>query len=104
MSKEKKKEDTDMKMMKKVAVVVLAICLMLPCFSLVSFAANDGKIMFTDHNNPSIQTGSTVKVKGVVQKSRGNFGKIEITMTYDASCLNFKTGDNVTKVSAGKLQ
>ncbi len=90
--------------MKKVAVVILAVCLMLPCFSMISFAANDGKIMFTDHNNPGVQTGSTVKVKGVVQKSRGNFGKIDITMTYDASRLNFKSGDNVTKVSSGKLQ
>lgn len=93
-----------MKMLKKIAVVVLAVCLLLPCFSMMSFAANDGKIMFTDHNNPSIETGTTVKIKGVVQKSRGDFGKIEITMTYDTSRLNFKTGDNVTKLSDGKIQ
>ncbi len=104
MPKEKREEDTEMKMLKKVAVVALAVCLLLPCFSMMSFAANDGKIMFTDHNNPSIETGTTVKIKGVVQKSRGDFGKIEITMTYDTSCLNFKSGDNVTKLSDGKIQ
>ena len=93
-----------MKMMKKIAMIILSICLVLPCFTMVSFAANDGKIMFTDHNNPAVQTGTTVQIKGVVQKSKGDFGKIEITMTYDSSRLSFKSGDNVTKVSDGKLK
>lgn len=93
-----------MKVMKKIAIIMLSICLMLPCFSMVSFAANDGKIMFTDHNRPAIQTGTELKIKGVVQKSKGNFGEIEITMTYDSTRLNFKNGDNVTKVEDGKIK
>ncbi len=104
MSKEKKEEDTDMKMMKKVAISILAVCLILPCFSLVSKAANDGKIMFTDHKSPAVETGSTVEVKGVVEKAKGNFGKIDITMTFDSSMLSFQSGDGVTKLSDGKIQ
>ncbi len=104
MSKEKREEDTKMKMMKKVAISILAVCLMLPCFSLVSNAANDGKIMFTDHKSPAVETGSTVEVKGVVQKSKGNFGKIDITMTFDSSMLSFQSGDGITKLSDGKIQ
>ena len=104
MSKEKKEEDTDMKMMKRVAISILAVCLMLPCFSLVSKAANDGKIMFTDHKSPAVETGTTVEVKGVVEKAKGNFGKIDITMTYDSSMLSFQSGDGITKLSDGKIQ
>lgn len=104
MPKEKREEDTEMKMMKKIAMIILSICLVLPCFSMVSFAANDGRIMFTDHNNPSVKTGTTLRIKGVVQKFQGNYGKIEITMTYDSSMLNFKNGDNVTKLSNGKIK
>lgn len=88
-----------MKMMKKLATILLAICLVVPCFSMVSFAA-DGKIMFTD---PSTKVGETLEVTGVVEKSRGNFGKIEITMTYDTSYLKFKSGDGIVEATAGEI-
>lgn len=88
-----------MKMMKKFATLLLAICLVVPCFSMVSFAA-DGKIMFTD---PSAKVGETLEVTGVVEKSRGNFGKIEITMTYDTSYLKFKSGNGIVEAQAGEI-
>ena len=88
-----------MKMMKKFATLLLAICLMVSCFSMVSFAA-DGKIMFTD---PSTKVGETLEVTGVVKKSRGNFGKIEITMIYDTSYLKFKSGDGIVEAQAGEI-
>ena len=88
-----------MKMMKKLATLLLAICLVVPCFSMVSFAA-DGKIMFTD---PSTKVGETLEVTGVVEKSRGNFGKIEITMTYDTSYLKFKSGNGIVEAEAGEI-
>lgn len=99
MSKEKKKEEADMKMMKKLATLLLAICLAVPCFSMLSFAA-DGKIMFTD---PKTKVGETVEITGVVEKSRGNFGKIEITMTYDTEYLKFKSGDGIVEGTAGEI-
>lgn len=88
-----------MKMMKKFATLLLAICLVVSCFSMVSFAA-DGKIMFTD---PTTKVGETLEVTGVVEKSRGNFGKIEITMTYDTSYLKFKSGDGIVEAQAGEI-
>ena len=88
-----------MKMMKKFTTLLLAICLLVSCFTMVSFAA-DGKIMFTD---PSTKVGETLEVTGVVEKSRGNFGKIEITMTYDTSYLKFKSGNGIVEAEAGEI-
>lgn len=88
-----------MRMIKKLATILLAICLVVPCFSMVSFAA-DGKIMFTD---PSTKVGETLEVKGVVQKSASTIGKVEITMTYDTSYLDFQSGDGTVESEAGKL-
>ncbi len=78
---------------------MLTVCLLVPCFSILTHAA-DGKIMFTD---PSTKTGETVEIKGVVERTGGNFGKMEITMSYDSSMLQFQSGNNVTEPSAGKL-
>lgn len=89
-----------MKTMKKFATVMLTICLMLVCFSMSVSAAPDGKIMFTD---PETKVGETVEVTGVVQKSSGNFGKIEITMKYDTDLLKFNSGDGITESSAGQI-
>ena len=89
-----------MKAMKKLAVLALTVCLAVPCFSMFVYAA-DGKIMFTD---PSTKVGETVEVKGVVEKTSGNFGKIEITMTYDTTMLTFKSGDGATESSKGTVK
>ena len=53
-----------MKMMKKLATLLLAICLVVPCFSMVSFAAN-GAIQFTD---PSTKVGESLEVIGKVRE------------------------------------
>lgn len=88
-----------MKMMKKIATIMLSICLIATCFSMSAFAA-DGKIMFTD---PETKAGETVEVTGVVQKTSGNFGKIEIVMKYDTSMLKFKSGNGITESEAGTI-
>lgn len=98
-SQKKKKEETDMKTIKKLTAFMLAICLAVACFSMSVFAA-DGKIMFTD---PQVKAGETVEVTGVVQKTAGNFGKIEITMKYDTDMLKFKSGDGITESQAGEI-
>lgn len=88
-----------MKMMKKLATILLAVCLVVPCFSMLTYAA-DGRIMFTD---PQTKVGEVLQVKGVVEKHSGNFGKIEIVMTYDTSYLKFNSGDGVTETTSGEL-
>lgn len=80
--------------------MIMTICLLIPCFSMVSFAA-DGKIMFTD---PTCKTGETVDVKVVVERgATGSLGKIELTMTYDSQKLKFKSGDGVTESEIGVI-
>lgn len=88
-----------MKMMKKLATLLLAVCLVVPCISMVSFAA-DGKIMFTD---PSTKVGETVEITGVIQKSSSTMGKIEITMKYDTSYLKFNSGNGIVEAEAGEI-
>ena len=85
--------------MKRITTVMLTICLLVACFSMSALAA-DGKIMFTD---PATKVGETVEITGVVQKSSGNFGKIEITMKYDTELLKFVSGDGITESEAGKI-
>lgn len=88
-----------MKMMKKLTTLMLTICLLISCYSMPVFAA-DGKIMFTD---PQTKAGEVFEVTGVVQKTAGNFGKIEIAMKYDTSMLKFKSGEGITESEAGQL-
>ena len=89
-----------MKMMKKLATLLLAICLAIPCFSMVSFAAN-GAIQFSD---PSTAVGETLEVTGKVKRTDNTgFGKVEITMTYDTSYLKFKSGNGIVEAQAGEI-
>ncbi len=83
--------------MRKIATLLLAICLVIPCFSMVSHAAN--RIMFED---PSTAVGQTLALKGVIQTDSAMEDR-EVVMTYDTSMLKFKSGDNVTETSEGKL-
>lgn len=83
--------------MRKIATLLLAICLVVPCFSMVSHAAN--RIMFED---PSTAVGQTLELKGVIETDSAMEDR-EVVMTYDTSMLKFKSGDNVTETSAGKL-
>lgn len=86
-----------MKMMKKIATLLLAICLVVPCFSMISQAAN--RIMFED---PSTAVGQTLELKGVIQTDRAMEDR-KVVMTYDTNMLKFKSGDHVTETDAGKL-
>ena len=88
-----------MKAMKKLAVLLLAVCLMVPCFSMMTYAA-DGKIQFTD---PQTKTGETLELLGVIKKTSGTIGKREITMTYDTAMLKFKSGAGITEEEKGKI-
>ena len=88
-----------MKIVKKLATLLLAICLTVSCFSLVSFAA-DGKIQF---NDPSTKVGETLEFKLVIKKDSGTLGKVQITMLYDTSYLKFVSGDGMEENTAGEL-
>lgn len=88
-----------MKALKKLAGLVLALCLMVPAFGTAVFAA-DGVLMFSD---PSTKVGENVGVDLVVQSSGGTVGSVNVTMSYDASVLEFVSGDGFSADGSGTL-
>lgn len=88
-----------MKRMKRIVTILLAVCLIVPCFSMVTNAAN-GTIMFTD---PTAATGESVTVTGVVKAGGPKIGDANVAMTYDKTALEFTSGDNVTAGTDGTL-
>ena len=86
-----------MKVMRKIATLLLAICLVVPCFSMVSHAAN--RIMFED---PSTAVGEKLALKGVIQTD-STMEDRKVVMTYDTTMLKFVSGDGVTETAAGQL-
>ena len=87
-----------MKTMKKIATLILAVCLVVPCFSMLSHAAN-GKVMFTD---PTTAVGETLELKGVLEAANPIEDRT-VVMSYDTSMLKFKNGDHVTETTEGQL-
>lgn len=81
-----------MKALKKLAGMILAVCLMIPMLGTVAFAA-DGVLMFSD---PSGKVGENVNVDLVVQSSSGTVGDVNVTMSYDAAALEFVSGEGFT--------
>lgn len=88
-----------MKKMKRILTLMLTVCLMLPCFSTVSYAA-DGVIFFDDLET---SVGATFTINGTVVAKNDTIGDATVEMTYDTSYLKFVSGDGVTLNSAGSL-
>lgn len=88
-----------MKVMKKIAAVVLAVCLMVPFISIQADAA-EGTLMFSD---PQTKVGENVSVDLVVQSGGATIGDVEVVMNYDSTALEFISGTEVTSDGAGTL-
>ena len=88
-----------MKIMKKISVILLSLCLCMPCFSMVAHAA-DGRISFTD---PETAVGEMVEVKCVVRSTSGEMSDVEVVLNYDTDALRFNSGANVTDDGNGSL-
>ena len=88
-----------MKMIKKIGILFMSLCLCVPCFSLVAHA-EDGRISFTD---PKTAVGEIVEVTCAVRSTAGNVGDVEIGLTYDSAYLRFDSGDGVTAEGDGAL-
>lgn len=90
-----------MKAMKKIAVFVLAMMLVIPCFSMVSKAAT-GQIQFTD---PETKTGDNFEVTCAVKSDNGiALEDVSVTITYDTEMIKFVEGNGVSEDTAGTLQ
>lgn len=88
-----------MKKMKRILTLILTVCLMLPCFSTVSYAA-DGIIFFDDLET---SVGETFTIKGTVVTTNDVIGEATVQMTYDAQYIRFMEGEGVTKNGDGNL-
>lgn len=80
-----------MKIMKRLAAVLLALCLMVPCIQM-SAEASDGIIFFSDLTG--IKVGEEFTIKGSVKNRGGNLGTVEIQMQYDSTAMKYISGDN----------
>lgn len=88
-----------MKIMRRIAGMLLAICLVVPCFSMVANAA-EGVIFFDDLET---KVGDTFEIKGTVVSKGGTIKDVAIDMSYDTAFLQFMSGDGINADSAGKL-
>ncbi len=89
-----------MKVFKKLAGAALAVCLAVPVFGTVAFAA-DGVLMYSD---PSTKVGENVSIDLVVQSDSGEtVGDVEVTMSYDPEALEFVSGEGFTADGSGSL-
>ena len=88
-----------MKIIKKIGIMFMSLCLCIPCFSLVAHA-EDGRISFTD---PQTAVGEMVTVDCAVRSTSGNVGDVEMSLTYDSAYLRFDSGDGVTAGGDGAL-
>lgn len=90
-----------MKLMKRLAGILLAVCLVVP-FTRLYVNAADGVIFFTDLDG--IQVGETFTIQGSVVNRDGNLGQVELTMNYDTTAMRYVDGDaNVTDQGDGTL-
>lgn len=89
-----------MKYMKKIGVILLSICLMLPIFGITSHAAS-GKVSVT---SASTTVGKNVTITCTVQCTSGAIGYANVVLTYDQSALKFVSGTNMAQGGAGRVQ
>lgn len=88
-----------MKVMKKLAAVLLTICLMVPMSGVLVFAA-DGRLSFSD---PQTKVGENVNVDLAVRSGEGNIGDVSVTLSYDTESLEFVSGDGFEADGSGNL-
>lgn len=79
--------------------MLLAICLIVPCFSTIALAA-EGIIFFDDLNT---KVGDTFEIEGTVVAKGDVLGDASVELTYDSSYIRFIEGEGVTKSGDGKL-
>lgn len=88
-----------MKVMKKLAAVLLSICLAVPMSGVLVFAA-DGRLSFSD---PETKVGENVNVDLAVRSGEGNIGDVSATLSYDTDFLEFVSGDGFEADGTGNL-
>lgn len=94
-----RKEGKSMGIAKKIGGMLLALCLVVPCFSMVVNAA-DGRISFSD---PETKVGDIVEVKCAVRSTSDPLGDIKLQLSYDSESLSFESGDSAESDEEGSV-
>lgn len=89
-----------MKLAKKLATMLMCVCLVVPCFSMMAQAATKGEIKV---GSATAKAGDEVTV-AISAKVDAGIGKRTMSISYDSGLLQFVSGTNVTKVSDGELE
>lgn len=94
-----------MKMIRKIAMLFLAVCLVVPSVSMIAHAAN-GSIQFTD---PSAVVGESVEVTCAVKTDGSAIGDVDLEISYDTTMLQYESmrsengSGTLTESAAGTL-
>ena len=89
-----------MKLAKRLATMLMCVCLVVPCLTMMVQAATPGKILLGE---ATAKAGEEVTVSLKAQVDAG-IGNRTITISYDSSILQFVSASSTTKVSDGELQ
>ena len=89
-----------MRLVKKISIIILSICLLVPLFGVVSCAAS-GK---SSISSTSGKVGSTVSVTCKVTSQSGAIGSVDVVLKYDQSALQYVSGSDGTNGGAGRVQ
>lgn len=86
-----------MKYKKKIGAIILSICLLLPIFSIVSYAASGSVSVSSKSGN----VGSTVTITCTVKCSTGAIGTADVVLVYDQSSLQYVSGSGGYSLTGG---
>ncbi len=89
-----------MKIIKKIGVILLSICLAMPVFGTIAQAAS-GRISIS---SPSGRVGSTVTVTCNITSLSGDIGSADVVVTYDQSGLQYVSSSSGTNGGGGSVQ
>ena len=89
-----------MKMMKKLATLLLAICLVFPCF-VTTVEASEGITFFTDLET---KVGETFTIDANIVVKGGILGEATVKLSYDTEYIRFMNGDGVEDDGNGNLK
>ena len=94
-----------MKMIRKIVMILLTACLVMPGLSMVAHAA-EGVIQFTD---PSAVVGETVEIACAVKAGGSVIGDVDLEISYDTTMLQYESvryangSGTLTETAAGTL-
>ena len=88
-----------MKYRNKIGAILLSICLLLPIFSMVSYAASGSVSISSKSGN----VGSSVTITCTVKCSSGPIGYADVTLTYDPAALQWVSGTNMAQGGPGSV-